>query len=746
MADNKTPFIDRNTARDAFDESNKWLRPYFEPIEELERIARNKPSPKIDPALPKITDGTMAAIIQEQPKRIIQQAPTGLVEAKGHEEYSKLGDIVLHKELIPMYNRQGDILQKGWNIVGKAMTWGRSTSYTFYTSTGGKMHTDFVIPYVKDIITEKGKVYAPDSNIQFMRSWYGKRDLKGILQWEQKLEKKDKNYKSDWDLKLLADLIEGSTSSKPADLQTPAEKERGGGDAGGFEVIHAFQTGVGAEIYSFSPHFEDGRPLRVKINRDPRGKIPLDHMYCNIDLSNPLGRGQVELSGGIQNLMDQQMQMFQFMSTVEMDPPKKIRGNLNPAKLKMRPGAAWLMGNGGQNDVEPYAVSNFALQNFGANYGLMKSTILGLNSSQDSSISAESGSPTQSKTQAGVEAQQARLGVSDNYLRKQYEKFHEDQSETSLNIYFSEMRGNADIKLDKADRLELEKTKSAEFINEEGNLTVPYSKIKDVVLNFTVNSGTSEVKEDSENVDKLSQSLELATKVPDPKVQEKVYDIFKLLVKEIGAEGVDEIFPEDQTDENGQPVEQQPEQPQMTPEMVQQMVMETVGQAMEEMKAQEKPQEDPTLALIKALGLKYDQLPPQARQIVLASTGFGSADDDNDDMAGDPVQTKHDLEKLSALNQADAHEREPEQRREEREFSQSQSQSKTTPQQKAAPVAPSEEMPDMSAEPSEEEQAVIEALAQRGFSEDDIEQAVVMLRQGSPLEEVIPTIGAKYGG
>jgi hypothetical protein len=62
---------------------------------------------------------------------------------------------------VPKYNRMGSMIQKSWNMVGKAMTWGRSTSYTFWTSTNGTMHTDFVIPYAKDVISEKGKVYAP---------------------------------------------------------------------------------------------------------------------------------------------------------------------------------------------------------------------------------------------------------------------------------------------------------------------------------------------------------------------------------------------------------------------------------------------------------------------------------------------------------------------------------------------------------------------------------------------------------
>ena len=45
-----------------------------------------------------------------------------------------------------------------------------------------------------------------------------------------------------------------------------------------------------------------------------------------------------------------------------------------------------------------------------------------------------------------------------------------------------------------------------------------------------------------------------------------------------------------------------------------------------------------------------------------------------------------------------------------------------------------------------EEQQLVEALLQRGFSEQDVEQAMVMIRQGIDPQQVIQTLGAKYQG
>lgn len=720
MSDSSTPFINKNDAITAYTESKNWLRPYFEPIDEFERISRNKPFPGIDPNLPKITDGTTAAIVQETPKRIIQQAPTGLITSKASPEYAKLADIVLRTELIPSYNRMGNMLQKSWNVVGKSMTWGRTTTYTFFTNTNGKLHTDFVIPYVKDILTEKGKVFAGDSNVRFMRSWYQKRDLMAILQQEQKMQKADKKYKSDWDLTMLAEMINSAPAAKGAEYQTPAEREKGG-DNGGYEVIHAFQAGKNAEFYSFSPTFKDGRPLRVKVNKDPRGVMPFDDMYCNIDLSSPLGRGSVELSGGVQNLIDQQMQMFQFMSTLEMAPPLKVYGNVNKAGLKLRPNAIWDMGNGQNNNVEAYAFSNFALQNFTGNMQSLQSKILQLNSSQDTSIGAENGNAGQSKTQAGVEATQAKLGISDNYFRKQFEDWFEDQSETSVNLYFSEMTGKTTIDLEKNDLKEVAKSPSAKFLTKDGKLDIPYKEITDVVFTFEVNAGTSEIKEDAENVDKLLQTLEMAKQTPNEEIQAKVGPLFKMLVKEIGAEGVDELFPEEEMGPDGQPMQAQPQQPQISPEQIVELVQQTVQEMMQSSDAGIKQQ---------ANELKSREIDLKERQFEVDSILKADKQATDEELA--IVNHGQSVAQANAQNELS---------REQMVAQQQQAQMSAQQSTEQAPAQ--EELSTLDASMTPEEQELVEALLQRGFNESDVEQAVVMTREGMPLEQVIGVLGAK---
>lgn len=725
----KSPFIDKQTAVEAYTESKDWYRRYTDPLDEFERIARNKPSENLPKQLPRITDGTTAGIIQEGPKRIVQQTPTGLIECDQYPEYAKMADIVNRMELMPYYNHGGNFLQKSWLMLNKAGTWGSAASYTYFTETNGIMHMDFKIPYRKDVLGEKGKAFAPDSNVQFIRSWYQKSDLKAILNREKKAKQ------SDWDLVELAKFIDAGASHKPGDLQTAAEREKGG-DVGGYEIIHAFQTGKGAEMYSFAPRHNQGKPLRTKVNKDPRGAIPIDYLYCNMDGSNPVGRGQVEMSGGVQNLIDQQMQMYQFLSTLMMAPPIIAYGNVNKNTLKMAPWSVW---DGGVNPqtsrIDTFKVDNTQIVNFPTNYGLLKSQVLQLNnSSQSATVSSEAGNPAFSKTQAGVEAQQSQLGVSDNYLRKQYEDWFADQQETAVNNWFAEKTGSTKLKLSREDMRDIMKTEAAQFVNEQGELQVPYSKINDVSFKFQTNASSSEIKENSENVEKLIQTLELIIKVPDPTVQQKVPGLIKVIAKEIGAEGIDEIFPEEELGPDGMPMQGQQQQQGMDPQAIQQLVMQTVQEAMAQKQEQDK--EPAELQLIKALGVKFDKLPEQTRNVILEQLGLPSEGDD-------PIAFDQTVNAFNTLGQAESQMNQAEQAQQQMTMQANQPQSGESGGQTSQSENNGGE-PDIEALTPEEE-PFVEELINRGFEENDIEQAVIMRRSGLDENDIMQVLMNKQG-
>jgi hypothetical protein len=795
----------------------------MDPCDEFERIARNRPSPNIDPSLPKITDGTMAAIVQETPKRVIQQILSGLVKAENNPEIGPIADLILRHKLMRMYNRNGNTLQKQWNMLQKSMTYGVASSYTFFTSTNGINHTDFVIPYVKDSWGERGKVFMPDSNIRFMRSWYQKRDLQAIINRELNLQKVVKGYKSDWNLQALAEFMETGGEAKPAYLMTPAEKEKGGW-TGGYEVIHALQKGIGATFYTFAPRFDKQVNLRETINKDPRGAMPVDDQYCNIDLSNPLGRGQIELSGGLQNLMDQQMQLYQFMSTMMQGPPLQTWGNVNKATLKFRPNAIWDMGTNANNKVEPFEVNNEQIKNFVPNMQFLQGKIYNINSVQDASISVEAGNVAQSKTAAGVKQQETRLGVSDNYLQGMSEEWFGKQCETSLNLYFANMKGTEEIDVGEQDIKDLATTLAAKYVTPDNKLKINYNDIKKAVYQFHIKAGSSKKDNDQDQLERLQALVQdigsngrvMSYYLGLEKKKLMIGDIYRQMFDRTGVENIDSILV-DMTPAEAKAAAQAPfpildpphirlDGSQLPPPAFQQMLAQaginippeqaggpSVGQSSQQVVS-------PTEKVTDALTIQFQQLPEDTQRALIQSWGLPAnspmpsqqqiglqQDKQQQSVVENATKTSLEIAKTAHQQGMEIHkdskdavqpqqpvpdptqppqgapgpnsnDQDPNQQQQALQLPQqlpptndihdisSAAGDPTIPDPAQNGLAP--QGPPQAANPgqlSPQENEVARQLIQHGFNDQDVEQAITMIRQGMPLKQVIQVLGAKRG-
>ena len=635
-----------------WEESEQYMRKLFTPFSEYERISRNKPHPKIDKAYPKITDGTLASIIQETPKRYIQQIPTGIVRVTGGPEWlPAFINYKLQKKIIPQANCQADVLQKSWAAGSKSMTYGSQPGFVFYEKQNDYFGPNFKLPYIGDVYLEKGKLTDRESNIIFMRSWYQPRDIEAIIEQEKMLAKnakaRDEKYESSWDVKLLKE-IKDKIQSKEEKQRTPADKEQGI-EQEGVEIIHGFQRGKGNNFYSYSTAIN--KVVRTKKNKDPRGVIPIHYLYCNIDLSNPLGRSIVEISGGMQNLLDSHTQAFQYIQALEMNPPLEVRGNVKRGTIKYVPNAIWDMGNDPNAQAKPVNINTTAMGNFPNTYGLIKSQILNLNSSMDTSISSEVGNPGFSKTPAGVKSNETRLGVSDNYLRKQYEAWFQDICETALNIDLAETSGIREELLDDdtADKLRPDFPEIfRDPENEDDNtIIVDYDELGKTPIYYEIDASTSSTKDDR---DQLENLIELMKVLGEGLPVDKNMALLNKIIDKFGIDDPEDVkFSKEEIDEQRQKAEEMRQQQEM---MAQQ----------QQIQGQQEPQ-----GMQEAPGM--EQLSPEQEM-------------------------------------------------------------------------PQEQAPEM----TEDDMQLIEGLQQRGYAQEQVQQAMVMLQQDIPVQEVIQALGAPQGG
>lgn len=505
-------YLQESSLLETYTRAKQYVRFLDDPFQEWERIARNRPHPSIDKAYPKVTDGTTASIVQKTPRRIIQQIPTGKVHADKVDWLTIVAGFIFTNRIIPHANSQYNLIQKCWSVVEKGLIYGSQSVHVPFVNKDGNFTTDMTVPYVKNVIYEPGKVSDTDSNYILMEAYYQPKDIEAIIDRERKLKKSDKKYESTWDLVSL-NKIKNDTSNKADEELTPSERKRQGGNSGGVKIVHMFQRGVGATFYSLHP--KSDVIVRRKKSKDPRGEMPISTFYAGIDGSNPRGRGFVELVGAMQNLMDSEMQMFQFERALMLAPPTIKRGTWNKNQAKLIPNILVDLGSDPAASWEVLQRDTTALNNFANNYGLMKSQLLNLLSSPDTSVSSDVGNPNFSKTPQGVAALQQSMSVDDNYIRKQFEAFYERWAETAINLYFAERSGKEQIQLDEATAQKIKDLPDfdPEQMGDDNTIRIDWDT-ETPILKFKVDASTSKIQDDADQLAKQQNLLEMVMKYP----------------------------------------------------------------------------------------------------------------------------------------------------------------------------------------------------------------------------------------
>jgi hypothetical protein len=466
--------LNENNLPKLWQQSKDYTDKLTEPFPEFERLGQNKPSDDIDPDYPNVTDGTAASIKQKTPKRIVQQVPGGTIESTHAPEwFCATSEDLLENEILPYANGGYPLLQKCRLALEDAITLGSSLAHIYFYERMGRFGVDFDLIHWGDYGIHPGTKAATNDHEIFIRSWYTESDIDRLISDEQQRTKQSKarvkayeqeaaaaekfnaenheaiaarqimpaqaldkpdEYEPTWDVQALEE-VKQQTTNKDETGKTSSEKDRGT-DADFIELVTGFQDGLGATFYTFHP--DTKKIVRRKTNPDKRGVMPRTWLFGDVSNASPLGRGIMELIGGLQNLIDSDMQAYQYERWLNMQPTLLNYGGVEDVYIAPRnviniddPNAK----------IEPLRTSTTAIEHYPELYGLQKSQILNLVRSPDISISADVGNPGFSKTPAGIKSQNAIISTDDNAWRKQFESWFEETCETMLNLYFAQMQG-----------------------------------------------------------------------------------------------------------------------------------------------------------------------------------------------------------------------------------------------------------------------------------------------------------------
>lgn len=542
-------FLTEENILDLCSASKDYTEKLTQPFEEYSRLARNKPHAKIPKAFPKTTDGTSASIIIKSARRAVQQLPTGVVSTS--DEYSPwpiIAEFVYLEKILPNANAEYDLIHKVWITIENGESFGSQCVFTPVAYNDDELLPDYLIVSWRDVFIQPGKRSASDSDYLFVRTWWQKTDVDKLIDAEKERRRTAKKegalYEPTWDLKALEEIKEAIVTKDSKD-QSEAEQQYSL-DPSGIEIITGFQIGHNATFFTFNPTTK--KIVRRKKNKDPRAKIPLNWYFYDADGVNPLGRSVLELIGPLQNLIDSDMQAYQYNRAAALRPTINVYGDVNERTLEFKPNGLNKIKNPNVR-IEAMSVDTSAIRDYPNLYGLQKSQMLNLVNSPDTSISAEVGNPGFGKTPQALKTQQAQLSIDDNALRKGFEAFFEEWSETAINLYFAEREGVEIIQLDTdtAQRLRDLESKGhvldGVVLDDENKATVDFSKAKGV-LKFKIDASTTKVNSEAAQLDSLKtliQTLDSSQSLNQVVPVDKKLAAWNAIVANSGIDGLDEL-------------------------------------------------------------------------------------------------------------------------------------------------------------------------------------------------------------
>lgn len=534
-------FISKDDLKSLYNTSKTEAHIWREDYPAYERLANNDLMDNLDPNLPEVNDGSLAAALFKLPKRIVPAHVSGSVTATDSKNdwLSEFATIYWDKHMIPHANTQAPFLRKWKDAVRKAGVYGSVPLITLTTERNGQTYTDFIVGQPQDVTLEPGKVSDYDSDVLFWDVYYTN------LQWDNMIEQAKEETKehdsnmaaykaakvtkpigttgsqdtdeppkpyNTWDIPGMETIRKGDFKEERSSLDTPRQEQDKAVRPTGIKICITFQRGVNAPFYMY--HSATDTAVREWSNPDPTGDVPIHFLYCYQDFINPYGIGIVKLAGGTQNVLDYMRQADVLATQLGLRPPLNIQGNtddLDVDSLVYAQDAMWFTG---QAIVKREEMSNAVYTQLPSRIEMYQGSLNKLIPTGDTSVSSGSGDPTQSKTPAGVKLQAANLSIDDEDFKDNFFVTYQAVAKSMINTHFANMEGSDFVNLTDDERqllikagLDFPQTADGEMSNQ---LEVVWDTVRSN-FDFTVDASGGAKATDSEQAQSIMDALGLIT-------------------------------------------------------------------------------------------------------------------------------------------------------------------------------------------------------------------------------------------
>jgi len=637
-ADLKTLYTDSKT------EAHIWREDY----PSYERLADNGLLEGLDPNLPEVNDGSLAAALFKLPKRIVSSKLSGTIKAIDRDEawLSELANLQWRNNIIPNANSQAPFSRKWKDAVRKAAIYGSVPVITLFVKRGEYTGSDFIIAQPQDVTLEPGKVSDYDSDVIFWDVYYTKLQLENMIEEAREELKENKDGYNKWNIPALERILATNNQEERSSLDSPKQEQDKQVRAKGFKFCIAVQRGVEAPFYMY--HKATDETVREWKNPDPTGDVPIHFLYCYQDFINPYGIGIVKLAGGTQNVLDYMRKADVLATQLGLRPPIAIEGDQDSVDLDSivyAENAVWFTGNA---KVQRQELANGVYTQLPARMSMYKASLSALIPTGDTSTSqGEGGDPIGSRTPAGVKFQAASLSIDDEDFKDNLYITYEAVAKSMVNTHFANMEGTDLMKLSDDERKILTKAGMKFPTGEDGEMTNQLELLWDDVraqFNFEVDAEIDKTADDAQKLEGLMKVAEL--KASDPTLEQElaksgkklnIGELFGEIIKLTtdNEKIITDSSPEETVDENGQPINPEQSQDPMAQAMpqIQEMVQQMIQEAMQS-------QEKPTKAMSESIRFTPADLSPAERAQVLAQGG----------VQADADPTLNDAEQVADIN------------------------------------------------------------------------------------------------
>ena len=500
-------------------------------LERNERIFYRKPSVTSSGQMEyaELVDNTLASYLEKMPKNVIQKLPTFTVDAHTRNKAEDLVyEFIAKKIILRAGSSKGyGLLQKHWIAMRNAATFGACAAYLPFLNDHGEYTVGFEPIYWGDLYPEAYANNLNSANYVQFRNLKTKGDLEKIMAGL------DDEQGGTWDKKGLQTVLDYGTGQNSGKDTTNYKVQMEGLPNNMYELFVYVD-----ERWVITYHYASQTILRTVPNLSGRARVV--GLYSDFDGSSIMGRSMVDLAYGVQQTLTSLLRNFVYTADYNTDPAKFVKGvNLDEDRFNLEKGNTMFL-NDEDGDVTLLPIDTTTLQNFPNLYSLLKTVLLtSLPSSSDSSISAGVGDPTYSKTQAGVNSQNEKADVENNYYRKNYEQFFELTLENQINVYIAEVRAIAEqndalplIKLDE-EYANLVREVDPNFINERNEVRLDLSDVKNVNISVDFESTRELAKEeDLKRLNTFMTGFFEAAK-SDPSMGKVMRSIMPLMMEEM---------------------------------------------------------------------------------------------------------------------------------------------------------------------------------------------------------------------